>query len=188
MANKFNFGGIDGKANRAMKETIVIIANEAKNHYIRSFRRGGFTDETLVKWQARKSKKDNNGRAILVKTGDLKRSIIDRVNLSALKVVFSSDLPYAAIHNYGGVIHKKESSKTIGLREHSMNIKTMAYSYRFASSKKGTKKIHRATSTMNVTVGAHDIKMPQRQFIGKSEQVDKMAIKTIEKKIDSLFK
>lgn len=143
MANKFNFGGIDGKAKQAMKETIVIIANNAKNHYVSSFKKGGFTDSSFEAWKPRKSKKDNEGRAILVKSGDLRRSIIDRVNLNQLKVVFESDLPYSAIHNYG------------------LNGKAW---------------------------GKYPFKMPKRQFIGKSEQVDKMAIKTIEKKIDSLFK
>ena len=143
MANKFNFGGIDGKAKQAMKETIVIIANNAKNHYVRSFKKGGFTDDTFNAWKPRKSKTNNTGRAILVKSGDLRRSIIDRINLGQLKVVFQSDLPYAAIHNYG---------------------------------------------LMGKAWGKYPFKMPQRQFIGKSGQVDKMAIKTLENKIDSLFR
>jgi phage gpG-like protein len=143
MANKFNFGGMEKKAKQAMKESIVIIANDAKNHYVSSFKKGGFTDESFEAWKPRKSKKDNTGRAVLVKTGDLRRSIIDKINLNQLKVVFSSDLPYAAIHNNG---------------------------------------------LMGKAWGKHPFKMPQRQFIGKSAKVDKMAVNTIEKKIDILFK
>jgi phage gpG-like protein len=143
MANKFNLGGFEGKTKRAMKEAIVVIANDAKNHYVRSFKQGGFTDDTFEAWKPRKSKKDNSGRAILVKTGDLRRSVNRTINLSQLRVIFKSDLPYAAIHNYG---------------------------------------------LMGKAWGKHPFKMPQRQFIGKSAKVDKMAIKTLEKKIDILFK
>jgi phage gpG-like protein len=145
MANKFNFGGMDKKAKQAMKEAITIIANDAKNHYIKSFKDGGFTDDKFEAWKPRKKEtKDTIGRAILTsQKADLKKSIIDRINLSQLKVVFSSDLIYAPIHNYG---------------------------------------------LMGKAWGKHPFKMPQRQFIGKSAKVDKMAINTIEKKIDSLFK
>jgi phage gpG-like protein len=138
MANKFNFGGMDKKVKQAMKEAITIIANDAKNHYVKSFKDGGFTDDTFKAWQPRKSKKDNAGRAILVKKGDLRRSVNRTINLSQLRVIFKSDLPYSAIHNYG--------------------------------------------------LQGRNFKMPQRQFIGKSAKVDKMAINILEKKIDILFK
>ena len=49
-------------------------------------------------------KKDDKraGRAILVKSGDLRRSIrFDTVNKSNLSVRIASDLPYARIHNEG---------------------------------------------------------------------------------------
>ena len=54
MANKFSFKDLEKKSKKAMQETIVIVANEAKNHYVNSFKNQGFTDESLEKWKPRK--------------------------------------------------------------------------------------------------------------------------------------
>lgn len=103
MANKFNMKGLEGKVKKNLSNALVIIANEAKNHFVKSFRDGGFTDNTLVKWKPRKSKsKRDTGRAILVKTGDLRRSVkIKGINKSSLNIIIGSDLPYAKVHNDG---------------------------------------------------------------------------------------
>lgn len=103
MANKFNMKGLEGKVKKNLSNALVIIANEAKNHFVKSFRDGGFTDNTLVKWKPRKSKsKRDIGRAILVKTGDLRRSVkIKGINKSSLNIIIGSDLPYAKVHNDG---------------------------------------------------------------------------------------
>lgn len=145
MADKFNFKDLERKAGKAMRESIVEISNMAKNHYVQSFRDGGFTDENKEVWKPRKQEdKKRAGRATLVDSGELRRSVVVKnINLQQLKVVIGSDLPYAAIHNYG------------------LNGKAW---------------------------GKYPFKMPQRQFIGKSEQVDKKAVKIIEKRIDILFK
>lgn len=63
-----------------------------------SFRKRGFTDKGFKKWKKRKKKEP--GRAILVKTGDLKRSI-RKGRVSFRQTTISSKLPYSAIHNEG---------------------------------------------------------------------------------------
>ena len=78
------------------------LANEAKNHFLQSFRDGGFTDRNLSKWKPRKvNTKNNIGRGILVKTGNLRRSIKVRYVSFDKVIIGSYGLDYAATHNYG---------------------------------------------------------------------------------------
>lgn len=86
-----------------MKSTLPTkLANEAKNHFLQSFRDGGFTDRSLSKWKPRKvNTKNNIGRGILVKTGNLRRSIKVRYVSFDKVIIGSYGLDYAATHNYG---------------------------------------------------------------------------------------
>lgn len=97
------------KLQKKLIQFVTVMGVEAKNHFVGSFRNQGFTDNTLNRWQPRKrtSYKTRGGRlvndtnrAILVKSGDLRRSI-RIVNKTINKVVLGSDLPYAQIHNDG---------------------------------------------------------------------------------------
>lgn len=74
-----------------------------QNHFVKSFRNQGFEDSSVVKWQPRKREDRSRGgfRAILVKTGALRRSI-RKTRLGKYGVTLLSDLPYAKIHNEGG--------------------------------------------------------------------------------------
>lgn len=100
------------RAFNALKTILpVLIGNDAKNFFNDSFKKQGWEDEGIQKWQPRKgevgigglskvSKKSASGRAILVKTGDLKKSLfLEQADWG--KVRISSDLPYSAIHNEG---------------------------------------------------------------------------------------
>lgn len=79
----------------------VLVSNNSKNFFLQSFRNQGFTDNSLEKWQKRDNRaRRSSGRAILVDTGALRRSI--KVSQSSFnKIVITSNLPYAAVHNYG---------------------------------------------------------------------------------------
>jgi len=101
-----------------------IIKVEGLNHFEESWDNQGFTDSTLKKWDARrepakKFRKDgkalksykkwaakNKGRAILVshrtdtRGGHLKDSI--KAEIKGNSVIFSTDKPYAKVHNEGG--------------------------------------------------------------------------------------
>lgn len=74
-----------------------IVVNETK----KNFKRQGFMDRSLKKWKPRKV--TDEGRAILVKTGRLKRSIT-RLSTSAKRVTVGSKgkaAVYAGVHNHG---------------------------------------------------------------------------------------
>jgi phage gpG-like protein len=100
--NKFNFKGIEKKARTTLENAMVEIGNSAKSFFVENFRKQGFDDKNVEKWQPRKKADKRAGRAILVKTGDLRRSIIrNPANRAALSVKISTDLVYAARHNNG---------------------------------------------------------------------------------------
>jgi phage gpG-like protein len=109
--NKFNLKDIDKKARKALENAMVEVGNTAKNFFVENFRKQGFDDKVVSKWKPRKRSTyrtksgrvvNDTNRAILVKTGDLRRSIIrNPENRQALSVKISTDLIYAKVHNDG---------------------------------------------------------------------------------------
>jgi phage gpG-like protein len=111
-----NRGGTDSikrkiAAFNNLKGTLpTLLGNDAVNFFKNSFRKQGWEDEGMQRWKPRKgevnagisrvSKKSGSGRAILVKSGDLKKSIIVEL-ANWRKIRITSNLPYAAIHNEG---------------------------------------------------------------------------------------
>lgn len=102
---KFNLGKAVQGGRTAMERSIILIGNEAKNFFVASFRKQGHEDRSIDHWKPRKREDNRKGRAILVDSGDLRRSIIrEPVNKSQLQVKISTDLPYAKVHNEGGTM------------------------------------------------------------------------------------
>lgn len=148
-SNKFNLKQAEQKARKALENAVVEIGNTAKNFFVENFRKQGFDDKTVQRWKPRKRTTyktksgkvvDDTTRAILVKTGDLRRSIIRVPNRAALNVKIQTDLPYAKVHNEG-------------LR---------------AGRGKG-------------------FKMPKRQFIGDSYNLNEKVKAVIVKRLDKVF-
>src|SRR5690606_24343003 len=75
------------------------VARAAENQFKDNFRQGGFLSEYLEKWEPRK--KPDPGRAILVKSGRLKRSITAIPGSNFNRITIASDVPYAGYHNQG---------------------------------------------------------------------------------------
>ncbi len=104
--NKFEFNSKYAKLLQTLKDAMAIIATDSENHFKRSFRNQGFEDEIAERWKPRKrpSRSDKRNptrsRAILVKSGALRRSIL-RTKLNSYRYKIESDLPYSSIHNYG---------------------------------------------------------------------------------------
>ena len=93
-------------AEKTIADMVETMGVYAINHYKKSFTDGGFTDETLQLWKPRKREdrgryaKSAGSRAVLVKTGKLKRSLIAR-KLGRYAVRIQSNVPYANVHNEG---------------------------------------------------------------------------------------
>lgn len=79
--------------------TATIVAVEAERHYAGSFRNEGFTDKSLKPWPKRK-KKESPRRALLVRTGALRRHATT-AHTRGSHVDFVFALPYAKRHNEG---------------------------------------------------------------------------------------
>ena len=107
-----------------------------------NFREQGFFGQ---KWMATKvSKTNKRGKgSILIVTGAMRRSI--RSMVRGMAVVFTSNLPYTALHNEGG-------NFSVTVRAHTRTNKKTGNSF---------------------TVRSHSrqMNMPQRQFIGDHEKV-----------------
>lgn len=101
---------------RAYRRDLPRIASQiALNEFNANFRRQGYLDDSgqLVRWQPRQSDKDK-GRAILVKTGRLRRAMRAAPTYEYARVV--NDTPYAAIHNRGGRIRGQHRAYATNLR------------------------------------------------------------------------
>lgn len=89
--------------NRIKSDLPTQIGNKAVTFFKASFRKQGWEDEGLQPWKLRKgiAGQLSKGRAILVKTGALRRSP-ELVLANWNKVRIVSNLPYSAVHNEGG--------------------------------------------------------------------------------------
>jgi len=126
---------------------------EAVNFYTDSWRRQGYINTSMEKWAARKSedkwgkpsKKKKKSRAILIQSGQLRRSIRYKVSGNTINVF--TDVPYAQVHNEGLQVtttqtikaHKRAAHKRAGKAVKETTVKTHSRKVNF--------------------------KMPQRQFM-----------------------
>jgi len=133
-----------------------VIGNDAVNWSQDSFNRQGFLGSSLELWQARKkSNKKSQGRAILVQSGRLKRSI-RIITITENSVSIGSDVPYAGIHNYGGTIVQAPRSETFSRKRLIRGVNKGRF-------KKGI-----VQGVQGFTFKERRIIMPQRRFIGNS--------------------
>lgn len=117
-----------------LRELPPIIGEAAVNFTLDNFERQAWLGDNTENWQKRKNptkwgKADDTGRALLVKTAKLKRSIrISRIVENAVYVhAGGADVPYARVHNEGfrGKVEQKvkahtrkmKDGKTVGVSE-----------------------------------------------------------------------
>jgi phage gpG-like protein len=125
MAKKINFKAIKRKVKQVKATTPKLIGGIAVEHFKRSFRDGGFTDDRLSPWKPRKrgnkaDKATGRRRAILVDSGDLRRSIRTRAFSFTRIIVGSYGTAYAGRHNRG--LDRMPKRQFIG-SSHKMNLK-----------------------------------------------------------------
>ncbi len=133
--------------------------------------------------QRRPGSKNNTGRAILMKTGRLRRSI--RITgATADQVTIGSDVPYARIHNEG--FNGQQSVK-----EHNRNLKyTAQYTDLTQTTKRGKFRTRTAKSTYETKVKnfTRRMRMPRRQFMGPSTYLRRGMERIIEAKLRAAVK
>ena len=173
--NRFPLAEVEKHFKDVLLHAPAMLGNDAVNFFLDSFKKQGWQGESFEPWVKRKAvtkwgkTKRNEGRAILVLSGRLRRSI--RItSVHAMSATIGSDVPYAKAHNEGlrqGFIQnvKQYSRKTTKLG---------------ITGKKALKTRTNITfgrvETGSTIVRAHkrriDQKIPKRQFMGYSPVLD----------------
>ena len=102
--DKFNFDQVIKKLEQAKSSLPKVLANDTKKFFLASWQKQGWDDGGVKAWAPRKYNKNKRsaGRAILVKSGALRRAVNASLKSATFdSIKFSVDLPYAAIHNEG---------------------------------------------------------------------------------------
>ena len=86
------------------------LGNTAVKFFQDNFRREGFLDNSVTRWQRRKREtRRSRGKKILQNTGRLRRSIKRLTTTFGRIVIGTRGVPYAEVHNEGlGVMPKRE--------------------------------------------------------------------------------
>lgn len=141
------------------------VGEKARAHFLQSFIKQGFTDVSFIPWP--KGKGDQTGK-LLSQSLALRGSIrVAQADLKMIRVVAGEGLPYAAIHNEGGVIN-------VPVTERMKKFFWMMYK------KTGQDKWKWMALTRKKRLR---VRIPKRQYIGDSyklmQEVDRMFIKRI---------
>lgn len=166
---------------RILKDIRVDLTDE----FDRNFERQGFFSQ---KWKRRKSPMRPGG-SILINTGGLRRSVQSRSTDSS--ITFFSSHPAAAIHNEGGEI--KVTRKMKAYFWHRYYEATGS----FGRKKNGDRRQDKRTVQLGteaefwkllalMKVGS-SIKIPKRQFLGTSPEVEKAVTEIIEENLTEYF-
>ena len=156
---------------------------ELSEEFDRNFERKSFFG---VPWAP--TKRSITRGSLMLRTGALRQSIAGRV--SSTGIVFTSSLPYAAIHNEGGTLtvtpamkrffwamyykasgavpKKKDGTSSKGKKAEALNTEA-AYYKNMALMKVGSK-----------------ITIPQRQFLGHHPQIDSIIEKIVDENVREL--
>ena len=149
---------------RSISQLPQVAGGTAVTFFKENFRRQGFLNNgTVDKWKARgKGAKRNKGRALLIDSGRMRRSI-KVLTASGMMVVVGATVPYAEAHNEGG--------------EFQGTVRVPAFTRkggRVRGHKRGGVRV-RAHKREAAKVDAHtkeiSVKIPQRQFIGHSSDL-----------------
>ncbi|MBI9063269.1 MAG: phage virion morphogenesis protein [Marinilabiliaceae bacterium] len=145
-------------------------ATEAVNFSKERFRAQNWVDNGTGPWPKRKPVKSESrkrsGRATLVDTGRLRRSI-RKVSVTRERAVIGTDVPYAQAHNDGF-----RGRATQNVRAHTRKNREEARSrdasgrYKKKSSAGGSIQVKAHTRTQNMN-------LPRRRFIGSSSVLDR---------------
>ena len=185
MANKFGFDKVLQNMDRLKRTLPVQLANQAQNFFVDSWKKQGWDDGTVQKWAPRSVKnRKNNGRALLVKSGALRRAAGQSIRSQTFSLVrLTVALPYAEVHNegYNGIVKahtrarftKSTTTANVGLRK--------------SKGDTGRRRANVFTKTGDVTVRAHNMRMPRRRFMGDSKTLRKMQQTLITTQIDKVW-
>lgn len=166
---------------RILRDIRVNLGDE----FDQNFERQGFFS---AQWARRKSPLRPGG-SILIDTGRLRQSVRSRSDTDS--ITFYSDLPYASIHNEGGEI--KVTARMKRYFWHRYYAAQGAFGRRKNGSLRQDKRNLRLTTAadfwraMALMKEGKAIKIPKRQFLGMSPEVERDVTKIIEDNLSQYF-
>ena len=188
--NKFNFGEVIRRAEKAKKDIPNTVANTVINYSLASFKYEGF-DKGMQPWKPLKypERKKSKTKGILVGTGRLHDAVSNSLkHANWNEIVFKvGDVPskkdgkminYAQAHNEGfkGTVtvraHQRRKMGRIAMPEH-----------------KGKVQMGRGATGQVSTVKSHTRKMnlPKRQYMGNSRAEQEEITRVFNREIGKLF-
>lgn len=141
-----------------------LLGNDAVNFFLDRFAQSNWIGNSVQFWQKRSTKaKRNKGRALLIDTGRLRRSI-RIVRITGMAVTIGTDVPYAKAHNEGfkGVVKVKAHARNRYTRE---KTGTGKFTKR---GKERMKTVSRISGNTSVSGYERRVNIPRRQFMGNS--------------------
>lgn len=189
---KFNLDEVAKKFTAVKPRLMTDLEAISTTFFINSWRIQGWDDGQVQKWKEvqrrtpgtaafKSAKKSSRTRAILVKSGNLRRGFYTRIKrMDVLQI--ANSIPYAKFHNEGerGIAYVKPHQRWVKAGEYEgsgiYNIKT--------------RKERRVELQykQHVKGYARKVRIPQRQFMGHSPTLQRKQIKSIDEHIKSCFK
>lgn len=152
-----------------LQNVIQDVKVDLADEFDRNFERKAFFDE---KWQH--TKLHNRIGSLMIRRGNLRNSI--NADIQGNKIIFSSSLPYASIHNEGG--------------ELTVTTKMKKYFWAKHIEAKNTKNIIEAEQfkAMALKPIGSKIIIPKRQFIGNHPKVKEAVERAVNANLEELNK
>lgn len=162
------------------KELPMKVSGIAEEEFKGNFIRQGFETDGggVEKWQKRKAKRknDDDGHAILIKSGRLRKGFKKKPDFNTARVI--NDVPYAQIHNEGGTINHPARTRVLNFRKKRSGRNKGRV--RFAKEKL-------AQYSQKVHSGAYKITMPQRPFMKTTSPLINKINKTVEEDVQKIY-
>ncbi len=155
------------------------VATVAVNFFKERFRAQNWIDDRTEPWKPRSTKEHwsrkraerSSRRAVLVKTGRLRRSI-RKISANENEIVIGTDVPYAQIHNdgYRGVIEQN-------VKAHTRHLTKLGVTGRKELKTRTKLTFGRVRTGETQQVAAHTrkikVNMPRRRFMGQSAALNR---------------
>ena len=167
--------------NKLIADILDDIRVELLDEFDSNFERKAFFAEG---WQ-RKRPGYRSDKPLLLDTGNLRRSI--RAETTQKSVIFTANTPYASIHNFGGEITVTRKMK--GYFWHKYKEAMGGFGYTKKGERRNDAKNRALTSeaafyrAMALQKVGKKIKIPKRQFIGISPEVEKTVRQIVEENL-----
>lgn len=181
------------------RELPVKVGRMAKDHYQENFRKGGFVNGGLRRWPVTKRQRSGSRSAaagygpLLSRRNHLFSSV--KYTPGDYRVRVANDVEYAPLHNWGGETHPTVTPR--------MRKFAWAMYYKAAGIRKKAAKGKRKGKTRQRELPPEagmwkglaltrkkklKVKIPQRQFIGESTELNKQIRQTVETEIRNILK